>query len=136
MKWLLGALVAVSGCFNPQVPSGAFACDPPDHPQCPDGLTCVNKLCVDENAAVNLPSDGDLAMPPLITPSLPPRPAADMSTPPNPSAPPDLSQASPDLSPRPDLAHPACVATGGDCTYHNDSVCCSKYCTYSTNTCK
>jgi hypothetical protein len=36
----------------------------------------------------------------------------------------------------PDLAHSSCVASGGDCTYHKDSVCCSRYCEYSTNTCK
>ena len=29
-----------------------------------------------------------------------------------------------------------CVGKGGDCTYHNNSVCCSNYCVYSTNTCK
>jgi hypothetical protein len=48
----------------------------------------------------------------------------------------DLTQAPPDLAPQKDLAKPSCVGTGGDCTYHNNSVCCSNYCTYSTNTCR
>lgn len=34
-----------------------------------------------------------------------------------------------------DLA-PACVPTGGDCSGHNDAVCCSKYCVYATNSCR
>jgi hypothetical protein len=44
--------------------------------------------------------------------------------------------AAPDDLSEPDMAHASCVASGGDCTYHKDSVCCSKYCEYSTNTCK
>jgi len=125
MKWLVGAvLLAFSGCFNPQIQSGDFACDPPDHPQCPQGFTCVNKLCLADSEAVNVPLDdlsyaGDLATPPLITPSMPPKSVADMG-----------------VAARPDLAQPMCVATGGDCTYHQDAVCCSSYCIYSTNKCK
>lgn len=30
----------------------------------------------------------------------------------------------------------ACVGPGGDCTFHNDAVCCSNYCIYSTNKCR
>src|ERR1700681_2828647 len=59
------------------------------------------------------------------------------------SATPDSSSAAPDMSPAdfstpppaPDLG-PACVPTGGDCTYHNNSACCSSYCIYSSNTCR
>ena len=46
------------------------------------------------------------------------------------SAPPsDLSTVAADLA-------PACVPTGGDCSGHNDAVCCSKYCVYATNSCR
>ncbi|MCU1279304.1 MAG: hypothetical protein JWM53_2850, partial [bacterium] len=34
-----------------------------------------------------------------------------------------------------DLA-PSCVATGGNCSNHNDAICCSHYCVYATNTCR
>jgi hypothetical protein len=47
----------------------------------------------------------------------------------------DLASAN-DLASAPDLAKSSCVATGGDCTYHRDAVCCSGYCVYSTNKCK
>jgi hypothetical protein len=40
-----------------------------------------------------------------------------------------------EVSRSPDLA-PVCVPSGGDCTSHNDSACCSHYCVYSTNKCK
>jgi Rieske Fe-S protein len=49
----------------------------------------------------------------------------------------DLSPAAPN-----DLARPApadmaaeCAPPGADCTYHDDSKCCSRYCIYKTNTC-
>lgn len=58
----------------------------------------------------------------------------------------DMAQASsgdPDMASSPpiDMATaPAdmlsCLPTGGDCTGHNDAICCSKYCVYATNTCK
>ena len=39
--------------------------------------------------------------------------------------------------PRPDLSQPQqCVPSGGDCTYHNNKICCSNYCIYKTNTCR
>jgi hypothetical protein len=130
MKWVV-VLLAVSGCFNPQVQSGDFACNPPEHPECPQGFTCVNNLCIEDSEAANLPvadlsDQRDLARPPLVNPSMPPKTVVDLG------APADLSP----LAARPDLAQPMCVATGGDCTYHNDAVCCSSYCIYSTNKCK
>ncbi len=47
----------------------------------------------------------------------------------------DMSAAPSDLATAPaDLL--ACVATGGNCSNHNDAVCCSHYCVYATNTCR
>ncbi len=57
-------------------------------------------------------------------------------------APPDLGAKSGDMASSPsDLAStPAdllsCVAAGGNCSNHNDAICCSHYCVYATNTCR
>jgi hypothetical protein len=48
---------------------------------------------------------------------------------------PDLASPADLAPPPPDLAR-SCVGSGGDCRYHRDSVCCSKYCVYRTNTCQ
>jgi hypothetical protein len=105
---LLFITVLLAGCFDPQIPSGGFTCSPPDHAQCPEGFSCVNNLCVQGTSQiVNLP---DLTDPDSFTESAP-----------------DLGH---------DLAKAMCVASGGDCTYHRDAVCCSGSCIYSTNKCK
>jgi hypothetical protein len=69
-------LLVLSGCFNPQIPSGGFACNPPDHPDCPQGFSCINNLCLSDSEALNLGDlsfSGDLSSRPLITPSSPPK---------------------------------------------------------------
>jgi hypothetical protein len=68
-------------------------------------------------------------------------PTVDLSQPSSAAQPPDLSaridlRAATDLSEPPRDLAPACVPTGGDCTYHKNSVCCSHYCIYSSETCR
>ncbi len=41
------ALGLASGCYNPQVKNGGFACSMTDNPPCPEGFYCVNGLCED-----------------------------------------------------------------------------------------
>lgn len=41
---------SVAGCFSPTIPSGSFRCAN-DAPFCPEGQTCVNKLCIDPSKA-------------------------------------------------------------------------------------
>lgn len=41
---------SVAGCFSPSIPSGSFRCAN-DAPFCPEGQTCVNKLCIDPSKA-------------------------------------------------------------------------------------
>ena len=129
MRWLL-LVVCLAGCFSPELGSPSFYCHEEDTPACPDGQKCVGGRCYAQNADVNgnvggssddagVPDDlamggwgggaGDLASP--LAPH-------DLATP---SSPPDLL---------------SCVGTGGDCTYHNNKVCCSSYCIYASNTCK
>jgi hypothetical protein len=142
--FLAGLLLVATGCFDPKIQSGAFTCHPPDHPQCPDGQQCVGGYCVQPGSTVPTPSENDLAAaatePDLapVGPTTPtmdlrqPPPAADLSA----AAAPDLSRQHPDLSIAHDMATPTCVGPRGDCTYHQNSVCCSNYCIYSTNTCR
>jgi hypothetical protein len=130
-------LVLLSGCFDPQIKQGGFTCHPPDHPQCPSGFQCVNGLCVQGQGSLPVQPqvESDLAVAEDLQPSPLPLPAPpDLARP----AMPDLTAPPEDLA-RPhhaDMAQPTCVATGGDCTYHKNSVCCSNYCIYSSNTCK
>jgi hypothetical protein len=37
----------VTGCYNPKVQNGGFACSATDDPPCPQGFFCVNGLCID-----------------------------------------------------------------------------------------
>ena len=97
-----------AGCFDPQISSGAFTCTA-DHPQCPEGFSCIDNSCVQgTNPPANLP---DLTQA-------------------------DALESTIDLANAHDLAKSSCVASGGDCTYHRDAVCCSGSCVYSTNKCK
>jgi len=109
-------LLALGACYRPNLASESFYCHANDNPACPDGQSCVSGRCVS-------PRDGggeDGAM--------------DLSS----AASQDLSMpgSTPDMSKTHDMASGGCVGTGGDCTYHNNSVCCSNYCVYSSNTCK
>lgn len=90
---------------------------------CPGGYACVLGRC--QPSGIAPPADlateatpDDLAIPPMST-DLSVTAGADLST----SLPP------------PDLA-PACVPKGGSCYFHKDAVCCSRYCIYSSNTCR
>jgi hypothetical protein len=111
------------GCYDPRLATPGYFCHATDVPACPDGQRCADGRCVSASAQ---------AVPIDLGPQR--LDANGMN---------DLSQASgADLSaPAVDLSLPAadltsCVGKGGDCTYHKDSVCCSNYCVYSTNTCK
>jgi hypothetical protein len=93
---------------------------------CPSGQPCLH-LVADPGVGGNGTSDdggtADLSQP-ASSADLASLPAKDQG-----AAPADLTSSSSDLA-------AACVATGGSCAVHNDSVCCSKYCVYATNTCK
>lgn len=121
---LLGALTC-GGCYRPKLAGESFYCHPTDNPACPDGQTCVGGRCV----SPGLEGDGGL-LPVDLSP--PPVDDGSMSTPM-----PDLTMPAsmPDLSTPPDLKM-SCVPSGGNCNYHNDAICCNKYCNYSSETCK
>jgi hypothetical protein len=61
---LLFAVFVLSGCFNPHLTDGGFACDPGDPTPCPDGLFCRAKgdiyVCT-KSVAMPTPPD-DMAM--------------------------------------------------------------------------
>jgi hypothetical protein len=121
---LLGAL-ACAGCFRPKLAGESFYCHQNDNPACPDGQTCVDGRCV----SPGLEGDGGLEPVDLLPPGAPDdgaisMPPSDLSTP----------QSMPDLSKPPDLS--MCVGPGGSCNYHNNAICCSGYCIYSSETCK
>jgi hypothetical protein len=113
MRWAVVLAVcalglATSGCFNPKVASGGFACSPTDNPACPSGFYCVNGLCLDhpgpEGGGANDLSVG----------------GADF-TPPGP----DMTQTTNDLSHSgpPDMA---CYPFGYPCG--GDATCCAQCC--------
>jgi len=106
-RLVLCALLSLVGCFDPQIPSGGFTCTA-DHPQCPEGFSCVSNLCVQGTQAPENNPDALLTLPDLAPPT--------------------------DGASQRDAM--SCVASGGDCTYHRDGVCCSGACVYSTNKCK
>jgi lamin tail-like protein len=58
---LLFAVFAVSGCFNPRLTDGGFACDPSDPRPCPDGYFCRAKadifVCTQSLAMPTPPAD-------------------------------------------------------------------------------
>jgi hypothetical protein len=118
--WL--AILLLAGCYDPKLGAPGFFCHATDNPACPDGQTCVEGRCINTGSQIT-PADFAAAV----------DHGADSST--NESG--DMRSGSTDLSSPPrDLSQSSCVATGGDCTYHKNSVCCSNYCVYSTNTCK
>ena len=121
IPWLTAVFLAC-GCYNPKLAPQSFYCHETDNPACPDGQSCFNGRCV---TVVHVGTDGSASGPQDASTG-----AQDLSTGQNP--PEDLSGS----PPAPDLAKPVCVGAGGDCTYHKDSVCCSKYCIYASNTCK
>ncbi len=119
---ILGFLLVAASCARPLIGGSDPSCV--GTARCPVGQSCVAGQCVGGDPGAS----NDLSVPPV----------ADMA-----EATLDLSEAKPDLSTAPDLLSslaldltPACVATGGDCTYHNNGICCSNYCVYKTNTCK
>jgi hypothetical protein len=47
---LLVAALLASGCYDPHLRSGGFACDPVDQPACPAGQVCVDGRCAAPDA--------------------------------------------------------------------------------------
>lgn len=115
---LLVSVFAVTGCYNPKVQSGGFACSATDDPPCPSGFFCVNGLCIDhpgsgggggvgggggstvDDLAMSMPLDMSMAT------------SGDMA-----KAPGDMAQAPSDM---------ACFGFGHGCDY--DPTCCSQCC--------
>lgn len=136
MRWCIFAACVFgfssSGCFNPKIKSGGFACSTADPTPCPSGFYCVNGLCQDHPGGgaggaggVGGNGDPDMAMS-----------TGDMS---NIVAGNDLSSTggAPDLSQPPvqDMATTPpdmvkCAAPGTFCL--SGSGCCSKSCTLFT----
>jgi hypothetical protein len=115
MRWAVLAIcvlgLATSGCFNPKVASGGFACVPTDDPPCPTGFFCVNGLCVDHpgpDGAVDMSAGGALD---FAGASL------DMSTTDMASSMPDLAMGGSDMS---------CYPFGFEC--NGEPTCCSRCC--------
>src|SRR5581483_4664939 len=111
VRWLL-LVVCLAGCFSPELGSPSFYCHEEDTPACPDGQKCVGGRCYAQNADVNGNVGG----------------SSDDAGVPDDLAMGGWGGGAPDLL--------SCVGTGGDCTYHNNKVCCSSYCIYASNTCK
>jgi hypothetical protein len=114
----------LTACYNPHFGSPSFYCHPGDVPACPDGQSCVDGRCV----AAGLQHSIDL--------STGGSPTTDDF-----GSPEDSSMSSPaDLATSYDLAKPddllTCQPTGGPCPNKNNAICCSKYCIYSSSTCK
>ena len=115
---LLVSVFAVTGCYNPKVQSGGFACAATDDPPCPSGFFCVNGLCIDhpgsgggggvgggggtpvDDLAMSMPADMSMAT------------SGDMAKPPG-----DLAMAPSDM---------ACFAFLHGCSY--DPTCCAQCC--------
>lgn len=127
--WIFAACafgLAVSGCFNPHVNNGGFACSSTDPDPCPVGFYCVSGLCQDQpggggNGGVGGNGNGSADM---SIASLP----GDMSSA---TAKHDLSMHPPDLSHVADLSQAPpdllqCGAPGTLCFF--DSDCCSGSC--------
>ena len=109
MRWL-ALLVCLGGCYKPHYGSPSFYCHPEDVPSCPDGQECVDGRCYAPNDVV-------------LT-------GADLSSGWNP----DDGGSQADLASQAPEDMLSCVANGGHCG-HTDSVCCSKWCDYSTGNC-
>ncbi len=131
---LLIAVGTAAGCFDPQIKSGEFTCQPPDHAACPRGFRCVDGLCINGSgppvipildlASTDIAEASDLAEV-MSLPDL--RRVNDLS----PSPMPDLS-----MPAAPDMAKSQCLATGGNCNHDNNAICCSGYCVYKTEKCR
>ena len=113
-----------SSCYAPSIPNRTFSCLPTDSPACPEGFRCIDGYCDNGTGVKDSSTDAKLIDGAVQNQNDLAATAADLSSSP------DLKSVAPvDLAPQ-------CVAKGGDCTYHQDSVCCSQYCVYSTNKCK
>jgi len=123
LRMLVG-VVLVTGCFQPHVKNGGFACEPTDDPPCPSGFYCVRGSCVDTPPDIGTSGGGDLGGASDLAGS-----STDFATTIRDLAQswPDLTKSPPpDLAPAPDLATGMCGHAGAPCTSVND--CCSAYC--------
>jgi hypothetical protein len=120
MSFVMG--LAATGCYNPKVKSGGFACAASDPQPCPSGFYCVDGLCLDHQGAagggggggssggdMSLAEHGDLA-----------GAAHDLATGVH-----DLSSVA-DLSPPADLT--MCKGGGSSCS--SNSECCNGLCIF------
>jgi hypothetical protein len=103
---------AVTGCFNPKVQSGGFACSTTDEPPCPQGFFCVTGLCVDHPGSGGGGGGGGGGGDPAIA-DMTMSVAGDMSVLPH-----DMAQAPADMS------MVSCGKSGDDCTL---TKCCATY---------
>ena len=111
---MLFSVFALTGCYNPKVQSGGFACATTDNPPCPSGFFCVNGLCVDHPGGAGGGggggASGDMAM------SMP----GDMAM----SMPGDMAHAPADLTMMP--SDMSCFPYPYQC--NGDPTCCMKCC--------
>ncbi len=109
---LLFSVCAVTGCYNPHVQSGGFACAATDNPPCPSGFFCVSGLCVDHpsGGGGGGAATGDMAMSTATDMSM--AAGGDLA-----GVPADMTQLATDMS---------CLPFGYGCNY--DTTCCSQCC--------
>jgi hypothetical protein len=136
VRWFLFAAcvfgLSSSGCFNPKIKPGGFACSTSDPIPCPSGFFCVNGLCQDtpggSGGAGGVGGNGGPDMAVTVAGDMSTAPSAGRDMMPT-SAPPDLTQSVQDMAqPPPDMLK--CSAPGAGCIF--SSSCCSNSCTFFT----
>jgi len=109
------SVLAITGCYNPKVQSGGFACSTTDNPPCPSGFFCVNGLCLDHQGGGGSAGGGGGAVDMAMTSS-----GGDMSMPSGgdmATGPGDMAHQSTDM---------ACFAFTYQC--NSDPTCCAQCC--------
>jgi hypothetical protein len=107
---------------------GLFLACGQSNPTCTKGDHCVHYLAGLPGTGGNGGGGGSSG----VGPDMAKAPAGDMAK----ASSADMASSSTDMAMASTDMAMSCVATGGDCTFHNDAICCSGYCIYSSNTCR